>query len=73
MARICEACGLKSPDSAVMCDCGRQLRAVDSKTLAAAKVANQEVRSTKVVAYSVGVSVAVIFLLIVLRVFLRVI
>lgn len=54
MARICEACGLKSPDSAVVCDCGYQLRAVDARTLAAAQLASHEVRSRSPAIYIAG-------------------
>lgn len=69
-ARICDACGLKNPATAVMCDCGQQLRAVDSKTLAAAQVANRHVRSNKV-AVGVGIGAALILLLILVRFAIR--
>ena len=71
MAVTCAACGLKNPNSAVMCDCGYVLnRNVDAATLAGAARANQDMRSRRNVAVPVGVGVVVVLLLI-LRVILR--
>jgi len=71
MAITCAQCGLKNPNSAVMCDCGFVLAAnVDPSTLAQAARANREVRRS--VVKPVGVVVSVLFLLIVLRIVMKV-
>ena len=71
MAISCPTCGLKNPNSAVMCDCGHVLNQnVDPSTLAGAARANQAIRNRRNVAVPVGIGIVVI-LVIILRVVLR--
>ena len=71
MAISCPTCGLKNPNSAVMCDCGHVLNQnVDPSILAGAVRANREMRSRRNVAVPVGIGVVVI-VLVILRIVLR--
>jgi hypothetical protein len=72
MAVTCNACGLKNPKSAVMCDCGNVLNHdVDSATLAGAVRANQDMRRRRNVAAPIGIGAAVVIVLVILRLILR--
>jgi hypothetical protein len=68
VAITCQQCGLKNPNSAVMCDCGLQLRAVDQKTLEGAEMAHYE-RQRRSLAKPIGLGAAgLVLVIIVLKV-----
>jgi cytolysin (calcineurin-like family phosphatase) len=71
VAKVCAQCGLKNPDSAVMCDCGLVLRPdVGDKILAGAERAHQE-RQSRNLAKPIGIGIGVVLLVIVLRLVLK--
>jgi hypothetical protein len=70
MAITCDSCGLKNPNSAVMCDCGLVLRSdVDRRILAGARNANYEVQSRNL-AKPIGIGVGVTIVILLLKVIL---